>query len=82
MNRREFLETVAVTAFVPLLGRQNAANEWGSPVFDLHFHDQGEIAVLLVSHKEAIGRVRNRISYDSAFLHVKTGIPTKLVPAR
>src|SRR3954462_15304128 len=38
MNRREFLETVAAAAVVPSLGLQEGANEWGSPVFDLHFH--------------------------------------------
>jgi predicted TIM-barrel fold metal-dependent hydrolase len=38
MNRREFLETVAAAAVVPALGRQPAASEWGTPVFDLHFH--------------------------------------------
>ncbi len=37
INRREFLETVA--AVVPALGWQGTpANEWGAPVFDLHFH--------------------------------------------
>ena len=38
MNRREFLETIAAAAVVPALARQGPANEWGSPVFDLHFH--------------------------------------------
>ena len=38
INRREFLETVAAAAAVPMLVTQDAANEWGSPVFDLHFH--------------------------------------------
>jgi predicted TIM-barrel fold metal-dependent hydrolase len=39
MNRRAFLETVAAAAVVPALARQGATvNEWGSPVFDLHFH--------------------------------------------
>jgi len=38
MNRREFLETVAVAAIAPTLARQDSAPEWGSPVFDLHFH--------------------------------------------
>jgi uncharacterized protein len=38
MNRREFLETVAAAAVVPTLFRQESASEWGSPVFDLHFH--------------------------------------------
>ena len=38
MNRREFLETFAVAAVLPALARQDSAHEWGSPVFDLHFH--------------------------------------------
>jgi hypothetical protein len=38
MNRREFLETLAVAAVGPTLVRQDPANEWGSLVFDLHFH--------------------------------------------
>jgi uncharacterized protein len=39
MNRRTFLENMAAAAALPILGRQApAANEWGSPVFDLHFH--------------------------------------------
>ena len=44
MNRREFLETVAGVAVVPVLARQDAANEWGSPVFDLHFHFRSQPA--------------------------------------
>jgi predicted TIM-barrel fold metal-dependent hydrolase len=38
INRREFIETVAAAAVVPAFGGQDRANEWGSPVFDLHFH--------------------------------------------
>ena len=39
MNRREFLETISAAVVVPALSRQNpSANEWGAPVFDLHFH--------------------------------------------
>jgi predicted TIM-barrel fold metal-dependent hydrolase len=38
MDRREFLERFAAAALAPTLGRQDAANEWGSRVFDLHFH--------------------------------------------
>ena len=38
MNRREFLETVAAAAAVPALAGQDPAHEWGTPVFDLHFH--------------------------------------------
>jgi uncharacterized protein len=38
MNRREFLAMTAA-AVLPAVARQGApANEWGSPVFDLHFH--------------------------------------------
>jgi uncharacterized protein len=37
MNRREFLETVALAAVVPL-ARRDPVHEWGSPVFDIHFH--------------------------------------------
>lgn len=39
MNRREFLGTVAAAAALPAFAREGSApNEWGSPVFDLHFH--------------------------------------------
>jgi uncharacterized protein len=38
MKRREFLETVAVAALLPAVTRQAVTNEWGAPVFDLHFH--------------------------------------------
>jgi predicted TIM-barrel fold metal-dependent hydrolase len=41
MNRREFLGTIAAAAAAPtfaLQDRQDRAGEWGSPVFDLHFH--------------------------------------------
>jgi predicted TIM-barrel fold metal-dependent hydrolase len=38
MNRREFLETVAAAAVVPTFAGQAPTPEWGSPVFDLHFH--------------------------------------------
>jgi len=44
MNRREFLETVAAAAAVPTLATQAPPNEWGSPVFDLHFHLRPEPA--------------------------------------
>ena len=41
INRREFLGTLAAAAAFPALrgqGTGTAANEWGTPVFDLHFH--------------------------------------------
>jgi hypothetical protein len=38
MHRRQFLETVAAAAIAPAAAFQDAAYEWGSPAFDLHFH--------------------------------------------
>jgi uncharacterized protein len=41
MNRRQFLGTIAAAAVTPAFARQDTqdrASEWGSPVFDLHFH--------------------------------------------
>ncbi len=37
ITRRTFLETVAVAA-MPVVRLQTGPAEWGSPVFDLHFH--------------------------------------------
>jgi predicted TIM-barrel fold metal-dependent hydrolase len=53
MNRREFLETMATAA--PVLGWQGtAAGEWGSPVFDLHFHLRAQPAANL-AHLDGAG---------------------------
>jgi predicted TIM-barrel fold metal-dependent hydrolase len=39
ISRREFIETVTAAAALPLFNTQGTpANEWGSPVFDLHHH--------------------------------------------
>jgi uncharacterized protein len=64
MNRREFLETVAAAAVVPALpslpalaGRgqgQSPANDWGSPVFDLHHHLRPQPAGNL-AHLDGVG---------------------------
>src|SRR5688572_17185403 len=54
MNRREFLETVAATALVPPFLRQDAKNEWGAPVFDLHFHVRQQPAANL-AHLDGAG---------------------------
>src|SRR5262249_35831874 len=54
MNRREFLETVAAAAVLPAFTGQNAANEWGSPVFDLHFHLRPQPATNL-AHLDGAG---------------------------
>jgi len=37
LTRRGFLETVAAASALPVL-RAQAGGEWGTPVFDLHFH--------------------------------------------
>ena len=54
MNRREFLETVAAAAAVPMLPRQASADEWGTPVFDLHFHLRPQRADN-VAHQDGAG---------------------------
>ncbi len=55
MNRRTFLESVAVAAALPVLGRQTPpANEWGWPVFDLHFHMRPQAANTL-AHLDGAG---------------------------
>ncbi len=55
MNRREFLETLTAAAVVPSIGRQTApASEWGSPVFDLHFHARQQPAAN-IAHLDGAG---------------------------
>jgi predicted TIM-barrel fold metal-dependent hydrolase len=58
MKRREFLETVAAAAVVPMIGSegqaQAQANDWGSPVFDLHFHLRQQPAANL-AHLDGVG---------------------------
>src|SRR6185295_2817872 len=54
MNRREFLESLAIAAVAPALGGQQPANEWGSPVFDLHFHLRPQPAANL-AHLDGAG---------------------------
>jgi hypothetical protein len=55
MNRPEFLKTVTAAGVVPTVARQGApANEWGSPVFDLHFHLRPQPATN-VAHLDGAG---------------------------
>lgn len=55
MNRREFLETVSAAAVLPSVLRQGGApGEWGSPVFDLHFHMRPQPAANL-AHLDGAG---------------------------
>ena len=45
LNRREFLGVVGAVASWPAAGVRSAeVGEWGSPVFDLHFHMRGQAA--------------------------------------
>src|SRR5207248_7027821 len=53
MNRREFLETVVAAAVLPGLVREDA-DEWGAPVFDLHFHLRPQPAANL-AHLDGAG---------------------------
>jgi uncharacterized protein len=53
MNRRRFLETVAAGAVLPILPRDDTS-EWGTPVFDLHFHLRPQPAANL-AHLDGAG---------------------------
>ena len=70
INRREFLETVA--AVVPALGWQvTPANEWGAPVFDLHFHLRPQPATNL-AHLDGAGVTKaNLLTRGAALEQVK-----------
>jgi predicted TIM-barrel fold metal-dependent hydrolase len=71
MNRREFLETIAAAAVVPTLARQSPSNEWGPPVFDLHFHLRPQPAGNL-AHLDGAGIAKaNLLTRGSAVDQVK-----------
>jgi uncharacterized protein len=54
LDRRAFLGTVAAAAAAPAFAGQTPANEWGSPVFDLHYHPRQEAAAS-VAHLDGAG---------------------------
>jgi predicted TIM-barrel fold metal-dependent hydrolase len=55
INRRAFLGVLAAGAAFPALRPQNVApNEWGTPVFDLHFHMRPQPAANL-AHLDGAG---------------------------
>ena len=70
ISRREFLEVVA--AAVPALAWQRtSANEWGAPVFDLHFHLRPEPAANL-AHLDGAGLTKaNLLTRGAALEQVK-----------
>ena len=74
MNRREFLGTVAAAAVVPALrgqGTGTPANEWGAPVFDLHFHLRPQPAAN-VTHLDGAGITKaNLLTRGAALEQVK-----------
>jgi predicted TIM-barrel fold metal-dependent hydrolase len=74
MNRREFLETVAAAAVVPALrgqGTGTPANQWGAPVFDLHFHLRPQPAANL-AHLDGVGITKaNLLTRGAALEQVK-----------
>jgi len=71
MNRREFLETVAAAAALPSFVRQPGTNEWGAPVFDLHFHMRPQPAANL-AHLDGAGVTKaNLLTRGAALDQVK-----------
>ena len=55
VNRRQFLETLSTAALLPAVRRQAAPDsEWGTPVFDLHFHLRPQPAANL-AHLDGAG---------------------------
>ena len=71
MNRRRFIETLAAAAVMPATVRQTPANEWGSPVFDLHFHLRQQAAGNL-AHLDGAGIAKaNLLTRGAALEQVK-----------
>jgi len=69
MNRREFLGTIAAAAAVP--ARRAQQNEWGSSVFDLHFHMRPQPAGN-VAHLDGAGVTKaNLLTRGAALEQVK-----------
>jgi predicted TIM-barrel fold metal-dependent hydrolase len=55
LDRRQFLAVVGVAASWPAAGlRDSPIGEWGSPVFDVHFHMRSQIAANL-AHLDGAG---------------------------
>jgi predicted TIM-barrel fold metal-dependent hydrolase len=67
ISRREFLETVAAAAVVPTLVGQAPPGEWGSAVFDLHFHLRAQPASNL-AHLDGAGITKANLLTRGAVL--------------
>src|SRR6188472_1365727 len=72
ISRRAFLETVSAAVVLPALKGQSApANEWGSPVFDLHFHMRPQPASN-IAHLDGAGITKaNLLTRAAALEQVK-----------
>jgi predicted TIM-barrel fold metal-dependent hydrolase len=73
MNRREFLGTITAAAVVPARRFQEPpANEWGVPVFDVHFHLRAQPAGN-VAHLDGAGIAKaNLLTRGPVLEQVKT----------
>jgi hypothetical protein len=76
MNRREFLESVAAAAVLPAFAQQTAGGEWGSPVFDLHFHMRPQPAANL-AHLDGAGVTKANLLTRGAALDQSTIAPLR-----
>jgi predicted TIM-barrel fold metal-dependent hydrolase len=81
MNRREFLHSMTAAAGISALGRQDApASEWGSPVFDLHFHLRPQPAGN-VAHLDGAGVTKANLLTRGAVLDQVKALQT-IAPGR
>ena len=73
LNRRQFLGVVGVAASWSAAGlRDSPIGEWGSPVFDLHFHMRGQTAAN-VTHLDGAGITSaNLLRRTAGTDHVRT----------
>ena len=81
VDRRQFLETLSAAALLPALRRQAALSpEWGTPVFDLHFHLRPQPAANL-AHLDGAGVTKaNLLTRNDATEQVR--VLAAMVPGR
>ena len=80
VDRRQFLETLSAAALLPALRRQAASPEWGTPVFDLHFHPRPQPAANL-AHLDGAGVTKaNLLTRNDATEQVR--VLAAMVPGR
>jgi len=81
VDRRQFLATLSAAALLPAVRRQAApASEWGTPVFDLHFHLRPQPAANL-AHLDGAGVTKaNLLTRNDATEQVR--VLAAMVPGR